>query len=88
MYYVSPFTYLVQGILAVGTANTDIRCTNDELLRFVPANGETCREYMQAYISYAGGYLANPDATDQCQFCTIASTNTFLDQFQIQYSNR
>lgn len=88
MYYVSPFTYLVQGILAIGVANTNIQCTQDELLRFTPPTGRTCGQYMQAYISYAGGYLANPDSTSECQFCTIQSTNVFLEQFKISYADR
>lgn len=30
-------------------------------------------------MEYAGGYLDNPEATDDCQYCPISSTNTALD---------
>jgi ATP-binding cassette, subfamily G (WHITE), member 2, PDR len=43
---------------------------------------------MAPYISYAGGYLTNPDATANCNFCSISSTNTFLAAFNIHYSDR
>jgi len=43
---------------------------------------------MQNYISNAGGYLTNPDATSSCQFCSSRTTDQFLGpSFNIQYSH-
>jgi len=33
---------------------------------------------MSTYISTAGGYLLNSNATTDCSFCTLAETNAFL----------
>lgn len=88
MYRVSPFTYFVEGILGTAVANTPVQCGDDELQTFSPPSGQTCGDYMQVYQSAAGGYLIDPAATSDCQFCQLTSTNTFLDNFGIKYSNR
>lgn len=88
MYRVSPFTYLVDGMLSVGLANTNIVCSSIEFLHFNPRSGETCARYMASYIETAGGYLENPNATTDCSFCSENSTNTFLALLSSHYSDR
>ncbi|KAM0244289.1 hypothetical protein ACHAP5_006405 [Fusarium lateritium] len=88
MYYVSPFTYLVGGMLATGVANTDVTCATNELVPLEPPNGSTCTEFMGDYIQAVGGYFVNPDATENCQFCTIEKTNTYLAGVNIDYADR
>ena len=88
MYRVSPFTYFVEGILSTAVANTPVVCGTDELQRFQPPAGETCGSYMQAYQSFAGGYLVDESATSNCEFCQLSDTNVFLANFGIKYSNR
>lgn len=86
MYRVSPFTYLVNGMLAVGVANSNVICSDVEYLLFNAPSGQTCGEFMKPYVD-AGGYLADPNATS-CQFCTISSTNTFLAAVSSNYADR
>jgi len=44
---------------------------------------------MNPYISYAGGYLTNPNSTSACKFCSFRTTDEYLDlSFNIKYSNR
>ncbi|KAL9000682.1 MAG: hypothetical protein Q9169_000718 [Polycauliona sp. 2 TL-2023] len=88
MYRVSPFTYMINGMLAVGLANTEATCADVEYSLFNPRDGETCGEYMQSYIQTLGGYVLNPEATSQCQFCPIRDTNVFLTQLYSEYSTR
>jgi ATP-binding cassette subfamily G (WHITE) protein 2 (PDR) len=87
MYRVSPFTYMVQGIMATALANTAVVCTETELLHFDPPSGQTCGAYLQAYESFAGGYLVDDNATSNCAFCTVSSTNVFLENFSISYND-
>ena len=75
-------------MLSVGLANNAIRCSAIELVMFDPPSGQTCGQYMQQYISTAGGYLQNPDVTSGCQFCSAANTNVYLEQLSSQYSTR
>jgi ATP-binding cassette subfamily G (WHITE) protein 2 (PDR) len=78
MYRVSPFTYLVSGMMSTGLANSNVICSSIEYLHFNPPAGDTCESYMKDYISYAGGYVLNGSATSDCQFCSVADTNVFL----------
>ena len=78
MYYLSPFTYLVEGFLTTGVADSTITCAANEYLRFSPPAGQTCGAYMADYIATAGGYLQDSGATDSCSFCAEQYTNTFL----------
>ncbi|WWC87080.1 uncharacterized protein L201_001966 [Kwoniella dendrophila CBS 6074] len=88
MYRVSPFTYLVEGMLSTAVANTDVVCAANEYLKFTPSAGKTCGEYMESYISMAGGYLLDSNSTGECSFCAIKSTNTFLAGFSSYYSHK
>ncbi|CAK7901271.1 pleiotropic ABC efflux transporter of multiple drugs Cdr1p [[Candida] anglica] len=88
MYRCNPFSYMVSAILSVALANSDVKCAATELLKFVPTAGMTCGEYMQDYIGVAGGYLVDPQAVGQCQYCTIAETNTFLSAVGSVYTRR
>ena len=93
MYRLSPFTYLVEGMLSTGIANTKVHCADNELVTFEPTGGATCAQYMDPYINGAnghpgaGGYLANPSATENCQFCTFNDSNVFLQGVGLSYSN-
>jgi ABC-type multidrug transport system permease subunit len=88
MYRVSPFTYLVDGMLSTGLANTLIECQARELLHFEPAGGLSCGEYLGSYMSAAGGYLVDENATNDCQFCSVKYTNVLLEQLGSNYSRR
>lgn len=88
MYRFNPFTYLVSAMLSTGLANSEVVCSKDELLEFIPAGNLTCGQYMAPYIGVAGGYLIDANATELCEYCTVASTNVFLKQVSANYSHR
>ena len=88
MYRVSPFTYLIDGMLSTGLANNDIVCSSIEYVHFNPPANTTCGQYMSTYINLAGGYLTDNDTTTNCQFCTAAKTNVYLTALSSQYSTR
>lgn len=87
MYYVSPFTYLVDGMLSTGLANTNVECSDIEFRELKPTSG-TCEEYMKTYTDLKGGYLENPYATEKCRFCPVSDTNVFLKSLNSEYSHR
>ncbi|KAA8565710.1 hypothetical protein EYC84_009553 [Monilinia fructicola] len=86
MYRVSPFTYLVSGMMSTGLANTKVVCDSIEYLHLNPPSTQTCSEYLDPYISVAGGYLNNPEARTDCEFCSISDTNVFLAGVNSYYS--
>ncbi|KAH6666409.1 putative ABC transporter [Halenospora varia] len=85
MYRISPFTYLIGGMLSTAVANTNVVCASNEYLHFSPTSG-TCADYMASYIDANKGYLLNPNATTDCSYCTISDTNTFLASVTSYYS--
>ncbi|KAJ6109092.1 ABC multidrug transporter C [Penicillium sp. IBT 16267x] len=87
MYRVSPFTYLVSAMLSTGVSGTDVVCGPVEFLNFNPPSGDTCYQYMSAYMDSYGGYLQNPNATADCSFCSMDSTDTFLAMVGSYYSD-
>jgi ATP-binding cassette, subfamily G (WHITE), member 2, PDR len=88
MYRISPFTYLVDGMLSTGLANTKIVCSSVELSHFNPPSGQTCGQYLHKYISEAGGYVENSSAMANCSFCSASDTNTYLTNLSSSYSHR
>ncbi|PVH99410.1 hypothetical protein DM02DRAFT_529127 [Periconia macrospinosa] len=88
MYRVSPLTYLIAGMIAVGVGNAPIVCSDTELLDIMPPFNTTCEKYLGPYIGYAGGALINRDATDMCSYCPLSDASEFLDRFNIDYADR
>lgn len=88
MYRCNPFSYLVSAILSVALQDSSVTCSDKELLRFEPEGGQTCGEYMQSYIQNAGGYLISNDTTGSCEYCTISSTNVFLESVSVDKTKR
>ena len=94
MYRVSPFSYLVSSMLSTAVANTAAYCADNEFLHFDPVSGQNCDQYMDSYINgnatlglnAAGGYLTNPSATENCQYCPIGDTNAYLAGVKSNYS--
>ncbi|KAI1657702.1 ABC-2 type transporter-domain-containing protein [Daldinia decipiens] len=88
MYRVSPFTYIISAVLAVGVANHEVRCSTLELLHFQPPKGETCGQYIGPYNQVALGAVYNLEATLNCSFCSLANIDTFLASVDSLYVDR
>lgn len=88
MYRVNPFTYFVEGFLGAALANARATCASNEWLLFNAPDGTTCGNYLESYLSVAPGFLEDSSATDQCRYCQIGETNTFLSGVNIHYANR
>jgi ABC-type multidrug transport system permease subunit len=88
MYRATPVTYLVSSMISTGVGGVPIVCAANELVKFDPPTGQTCSQYLTDYLSYAGGSLLNPTATQQCQFCPVSDTNTLLAGVGIFFEHR
>ncbi|KAJ5082688.1 ABC multidrug transporter C [Penicillium argentinense] len=87
MYRLSPFTYLVSAMLSTGVSGTKAECSAVEYLSIQPPSGQTCFQYMERYMSQYGGYLQNEEATSNCSFCSISSTDAYLAQVGSYYKD-
>ncbi len=88
MYRLSPYTYLIEAVLGQALGHQPIQCSPVEFVTIEPPSGQSCATYMGPYISTAGGYMTNPDATSGCQYCSFSTTDAFLNgSFNIYYDN-
>ena len=89
MYHLSPYTYLIEGLLGQAIGNQEINCSAVEFVTLEPPPGLTCQGYMEAFTSVAGGYITNPEATSSCNFCAFRTTDQFLGlTFNIFFHHR
>lgn len=88
MYRVSPFTYWIGGMASTMAGGRAVTCSASEVSVFDPPSGQTCSEYLTAYINASGGVLQNSDATSDCRVCSISNADQFLAGSSIFYSER
>lgn len=88
MYYVSPFTYLVDGMLSTGLANTRVVCSDIEFRTLEPPNGLTCDDHLTPYFNRFGGYVRNGGDITKCSLCPQSETNAYLKILNSDYSHR
>ncbi len=87
-YYVNPSTYWIGGVLAATLDGVPVRCDVSETARFDAPSGQTCQEYAGAFASSAGGYLLNPDARADCQYCPYTTGNQYLATLNIDANEK
>ncbi|GAA5847541.1 hypothetical protein JCM3766R1_000227 [Sporobolomyces carnicolor] len=88
LYHLDPFTYIIEGLVTNELHNLPIVCKEREFRLFSPPSGQTCVEWAGPYISAIGGYLNNPNANSDCQYCTYASGDDFYRPLGLSFSNR
>ncbi|KAG2054926.1 pleiotropic drug resistance ABC transporter [Suillus hirtellus] len=88
MYRVSPFAYIIEGLLGQAIGGEAITCSYTELVRVNPPVGLTCGKYMGPFMEFAGGYLTNPEAAEGCQYCPYKTADQYMySRFNIKDSD-
>ncbi|KAI8663648.1 hypothetical protein NCS57_00966300 [Fusarium keratoplasticum] len=88
MYRVSPFTYWVAGIVSTQLAGRAVTCSAAETSIFNPPDNQTCGEYLADYLKMAPGQLQNPDARENCSYCSLTNADQFMAGSNIYNSER
>ncbi|KAG6850300.1 hypothetical protein H0H93_015242 [Arthromyces matolae] len=89
MYRLSPFTYLIEGLLGQAIGQQPVQCSPLELVTINPPSGLTCGQYLDNFIAFAGGYITDANATSSCHYCSASTTDaTLATAFNIFYSHR
>lgn len=83
MYYINPSTWWIGGVLAATLHDAPVECAPSETARFDAPAGQTCESYAGSFAGAAGGYLLNPDATSDCQYCSLSSGDQYLAQLNV-----
>lgn len=88
MYRVNPFTYLTGSFLSAALGEAPVQCASDELLTMSAPGSQTCEQFLKSYVEAAGGYVADPAATDACQYCPVRNTTEYLASVGINFGDR
>lgn len=74
MYWLDPFHYYIEGLGVNELENLPVECKELDFVTFNSPPGQTCASYMANFFaSGAPGYIANPDATQGCNYCAYKS---------------
>jgi len=65
-----------------------VQCEQSETARFDAPPGQTCGFYANAFAQSAGGYLLNPAATSDCQYCPYIVGDQYLTSLNIWYADK
>jgi len=88
MYYISPVTYLIDGVLGAVLNKVPVVCNPSELVSFSPPAGQTCGAYAADFLKSSLGYLVNPDASTDCQYCSLREATGYLATLNIYASQK
>lgn len=86
MYWLTPFHYLLEGILALITHGVPVECDQSELAQLSPPAGQSCDAYAGAYAEQIGGYVTSLPS-GLCGFCQYATGDAFAASFNVYYSH-
>lgn len=88
MYYANPSTYWIGGLLAATLDKLPVECAPEETARFDAPDNQTCKDYAGAFAESAGGFLLNPEAYSDCQYCPYRNGNQYLATLNIHASEK
>ncbi|KAI4623650.1 uncharacterized protein J4E87_004223 [Alternaria ethzedia] len=80
IYWMNPFNYLMGSLLVFTDFDWEIKCSESEFAMFDPPSGQTCSEYLTAWMAGPGSRtnLVNPDATSDCRVCQYTRGSDYL----------
>ncbi|KAI1819611.1 ABC transporter [Xylaria intraflava] len=77
-YNVSPLYYLSEGTSTDMLYGLDMTCRSDEVSIFQPPNSTSCQAYAADFLRTATGFIVNPDATSDCQYCPYKNGQSYV----------
>lgn len=93
LYYATPSTYWVGGILAATLHDKAVVCSLSETARFYSPPGQTCESYAREFIDSATGYLMSseqlPDlGAGECAYCPYSLGDDYLATLNIAAADK
>jgi len=83
-----PMSRLVAGMLSTELHDLQIQCAPNEFSVFNTPINQTCYEYSSTYLQTAIGYIANPNATSNCEYCEFHGGDGYLSTLEFSWSAR
>ncbi|KAG0265706.1 hypothetical protein DFQ27_000439 [Actinomortierella ambigua] len=88
LYWLDPYRYVIEGLVVTQLHGVPVRCEPLEFSIFQPPAGQTCIQYAGRFMETAIGYLNNPDATTDCQYCQYAVGDQFFASLNMKFEYR
>lgn len=88
MYNLDPYTRMIAGLVVNELHDLRINCAPEEFSRIQPPSGQTCQQWLSPFVTSSGGYLENPNATSDCDYCQYRVGDEFFTTLNYSYSNR
>ncbi|KAF9341801.1 hypothetical protein BGZ91_002056 [Linnemannia elongata] len=88
MYWLDPYHYVVEGLVVSQLHDVPVHCKSEEFSIFNSPLGQTCGEYAATFLKTATGYIANPNATSGCQYCTYQKGQDFYTGLSMEFDHR
>lgn len=86
MWKVSPYTYFIQSYMLIVFHKRPVVCKPVEFSYLDPLEGQTCGEYLGPFLKNAFGYVNNPEATSNCQYCSFSIGDQYLATVGVSHS--
>ncbi|KAL2869426.1 putative ABC multidrug transporter [Aspergillus lucknowensis] len=87
MYYITPFTYWIGGVLTSVLRGMPVTCNENELTVFQSPPNMTCGEYAGSWLAEKGvGYLSNPEGSGKCGYCEYSYGDDYLSKVGLDSS--
>ena len=88
MFHLSPFTYIIEGMLGNVIHDKPVQCTPDEFNVVNPPEGQSCAAYMGKFTSLpsTGYYQEGPNGT--CLYCRMKHAESYLSSIDMNGDNR
>ncbi|KAI8140088.1 ABC-2 type transporter-domain-containing protein [Fennellomyces sp. T-0311] len=78
LYWLNPYHYYCEGLVTNELEHLPVECNDRDMIQFDIPSTQTCGEYMANYFALGGtGYVADPNATETCDYCTYKSGEEF-----------
>ena len=88
MFYLVPFTYIVEGMMGALQHGKPLICSTDELTLITPPEGQSCEQYMGNFSTLLGsgdnhgtGYFKYAPDGAGCNFCSFRTVENYLETF-------
>ncbi|KAI9501140.1 ABC-2 type transporter-domain-containing protein [Coemansia spiralis] len=88
MYYLSPYTYYVEGVITNDLHGTPIHCKSRDLFVFRPPGGQSCGQFAGSWAAQASGYIRDMAATGSCQYCPYKSGDEYYKTLNWTFVHR
>ncbi|WFD27171.1 hypothetical protein MNAN1_002167 [Malassezia nana] len=93
MFRLSPFTWIMEGILGNAIGGSQVECAPDELQEIIPPEGLSCADYLRGFTSERGsrersiGYFTELP-NQHCGFCRFRFGDDYLTSVEMEASGK